>query len=780
MSMVRIAVCNRRTDKKYKNKELEWEYIKERNRKPVRTSETAEEYPKLPKKQRDELKDIGGLVGGWLKEGVRKNGCVLFRSLGLLDADYVPPNVDFPGKVKAAFPDAEYFIYSTHSHTKEEQRYRLVILFSREVSEDEYPAVMRMAAKQLDLDWFDDCTYESNRMMYWASCPSNGEFVFEEQSGTPLDPDKYLGMYIDWRDASQWPTSSRQSEVIKRETAKQQNPLEKNNMAGVFCRAYPNIEEIIETFLSDVYRPSAVDGRYDYIPGESSAGVVIYDGVFAYSHHATDPACGKLLNGFDLVRLHKFGDDDEKKSYMAMSDFIVKLDKVKIQIDEERRAALETDFSEDGDWRGQLQYQSRSRILENSVWNEMLILNNDRDFANFAFNEMAHRVEITGTVPWDRPEGNKFWRDADTAQMKAMIDVRYVPFSSRNHDVAFTKVADDRHFHPVRDYLDALPAWDGKLRCDALLVRYFNANDTRYVRAVTRKTLTGAVARIYRPGTKFDSMLVLDGLQGIGKSTLPRMLAGDEFYSETLSLTDMSDKTGAEKLQGFWIVEIAELAGMKKADIEKVKAFLSTSDDKYRPSYGKTVESHPRQCVIIGSVNGERGYLRDITGNRRFWVVKLNQEEQQRKWRLSPEERDQIWAEAKHYYEQGEPLYLEEELIADAEAAQRDAMESDDRQGMVEEYLNTLLPEDWDGRDLYARREYLGGDFGSPRDGTIARTQVSNAEVWCECFGRGASDLKPADSYALAALMAKINGWERSSKIAKLPIYGRQRLYLKR
>ena len=277
-----------------------------------------------------------------------------------------------------------------------------------------------------------------------------------------------------------------------------------------------------------------------------------------------------------------------------------------------------------------MKYQPRSNVLENSVWNEMLILNNDPDYANFAFNEMANRIQVTGALPWERPKDNKFWRDADTAQLKAHIDVRYVPFSSRNHEVSFTKVADDRRFHPIRDYLDSLPAWDGQKRIEDILIKYLSADDTEYVRTVTRKTFVAAVARIYRPGTKFDSVLVLDGIQGIGKSTLFKDLVGDEYYSETLSLTDMNDKSGAEKLQGFWIMEIAELAGMKKADIEKVKAFLSTSDDKYRPSYGKTVESHPRQCIIIASVNGERGYLRDITGNRRFWVVKLNQTEQKK------------------------------------------------------------------------------------------------------------------------------------------------------
>jgi len=273
---------------------------------------------------------------------------------------------------------------------------------------------------------------------------------------------------------------------------------------------------------------------------------------------------------------------------------------------------------------------------------------------------------------------------------------------------------------------------------------------------------------------------VLDGEQGIGKSSIVKDLVTPEYYSESLSLTDMDDKSGAEKLQGFWVVEIGELAGMKKADIEKVKSFLSTSDDKYRPSYGRTVESHPRQCVIIATVNGERGYLRDITGNRRFWIIKLHQQKQKQKWRFDQRFRDQFWAEAKAIYESGETLYLEGDLLDAAEEAQRGAMEVDERIGMVEEYLTALLPENWDRMDIYSRREYLS-DTNSPlvTKGTIKRSSVSNAEIWCECFGRSLQDLKPTDSYAIAALMTQVPGWERTKTTQRQPIYGKQRLYMR-
>ena len=252
-----------------------------------------------------------------------------------------------------------------------------------------------------------------------------------------------------------------------------------------------------------------------------------------------------------------------------------------------------------------------------------------------------------------------------------------------------------------------------------------------------------------------------------------------EFYSETLSLTDMEDKAGAEKLQGFWAVEIGELAGMKKADVEKVKAFLSVCDDKYRPSYGRVVESHPRQCIIIATVNGERGYLRDITGNRRFWIIKLHQKKQKQKWDFTPEFRAQFWAEAKEIWKAGEELFLRDEMLEEAEKIQQSAMEVDERVGMVEEYLNTMLPDDWESMDLFQRRNYLQGtEFGTPaHKGSELRTEVSNAEIWCECFGKSLQELKPTDSYSIAALMSQISGWERTTTIKRQPIYGRQRLY---
>jgi predicted P-loop ATPase len=772
---VKVALCNRKTDRKYKNREMSWQELKDRNAHPIRTSETIEEYPRLPKTQRDQLKDQGGFVGGWLKEGLRKNGHVISRTVGSLDADHIESGDDFPAKVKTALEGVSFFIYSTHSHTAENPRYRVVIRFSREVGEDEYPAVMRMVAKQIGMDFFDDSTYQANRMMYWASCPSDAEFVFADQDGEALDPDRYLGMYHDWKDASQWPVSSRQSEVIRSSMTSQSDPLAKDGLVGVFCRAYHPIDEAIETFLSDVYAPSVQEGRYDYLPADSSAGVVVYDGKFAYSHHASDPACDKTLNAFDLVRIHRFGDDDPTETFNAMADLASKDERVKMLILAERQAKARQEFSTDGDaeaWKKGLDREKRSMVLKNSLHNLKLILENDKALRHIVFNQLLDAIEITGEVPWQHP--SRFWRDADDSQLISYIDANYGTFSSRNYDIAISKVADDRSYHPIRQYLDALPAWDGHVRAERIFIDYLGAPDTLYTKSVTRKTLCAAYKRVITPGCKFDSMPVLCGPQGIGKSTTIARLAGP-WYSDSLHLSDTKDKTAAEKLQGYWILEVGELAGLRKAETETLRSFISRQNDIYRAAFGRRATPHPRQCIFIGTTNAQSGYLRDITGNRRFWPVNTPGGGEKRPWEMDDDEVRQIWAEVKCLVEAGEQLYLEPEVEAMAKDEQLDALEADEREGIVADYLATTLPSKWDAMDLGDRRAYLDG-FGfvdGKPSGECIRTKVCTMEIWCECFGRERSMLRRGDSNEIVAILLKL-GWNRSETKERVALYGPQ------
>lgn len=777
---MKIAVGNSRMDKKWKNKDISWDDFCKKVSSTITTTETVEEYRKLKKGAQDSIKDVGGFVGGQLRNGRRRNGMVACRSMLTLDMDYGKP--DIWDEISMLF-DYKCCIYSTHKHTPSQPRLRLIIPLAQEITEEEYPAVARMVAHEIGIDLFDDTTYEACRLMYWPSTSSNGVFFFDSKDGPELDPDAYLAKYADWHDASTWPVSSRQSAAIQRSISQQADPLTKPGVVGAFCRAY-TMEEAIETFLSDVYAPSSMNGRYDYIPADSAAGVVVYDSKFAYSHHATDPVCGRLLNAFDLVRLHKYRDLDDNcpldtpiskmPSFKAMADFALQDDRVKAVFAGERLAQAATDFDNE-DWQSHLELDKAGNI-KNTLRNLTIILENDPNLKPLVFNQLLDGMEIKGEVPWKHP--SKFWRDADDAQLISYVDTHYGTFSARNYDIAVTKVADDRSYHPIRSFIDQLPKWDGVGRVDTLLIDYLGAEDTPYVRAVTRKTLCAAIKRVLVPGSKFDSMLVLNGPQGVGKSTLIAKLAG-EWFSDSLNLSDTKDKTAAEKLQGYWILEIGELAGLRKAEVETLRSFLTRQNDIYRAAFGKRATPHLRQCVFFGTTNAESGYLRDTTGNRRFWPVMTPGSGAKHSWELTTEEIQQIWAEALVYVQQGEKLYLDAATEALAKAEQREAMESDEREGLVRLYLDTLLPDTWDTMDIFERRNFLNGsDFGpSAHIGTVSRTSVSSMEIWCECFGKDRANLRRSDSNDIIGILKRI-GWVRSDAKVRIPLYGPQYLFV--
>lgn len=775
-----IAYGASRNAKQWSNKTTKFDDLKNALRVTVRTPETQEEYAKYSKSQRDQVKDHGSFVGGHLKGGRRRVQDVEYRSMLTLDGDAVTQ--DFIDTFDILCPYAAC-LYSTHSHRTDNLRVRVVIPLTRDVTPEEFQAVSRYVADMFGIDMFDECSYMPNQLMYNPSSPSNAPYLFIEVDGDWLNPDDILNAHPEWKDPTMLPTSSRESVAHVATKKKRADPLAQKGVAGAFNRAFYPISKAFD-LLTDVYEATDREDRYHFIESDSMPGVMVYDDKFAFSHHAKDPAYMRLLSAFELVRIHRFPNVDDKQSFKDMADFALSFDEVKVLLADERMQQAEDDFAQlhddSVDWRTKLHYEKKTGILENSVWNLQLILANDPDLSGFGYNQLANRVQITGEVPWKRPKDNSFWRDADTAQLKAFIDSKYLQFTTRNHDVAFMKVADDRAFHPIRDYFGTLPKWDGIPRVETLLIDYLGAADTEYVRTVTRKTFAAAVARVFEPGCKFDAVLILRGPQGAGKSSLFAKLAG-KWFSDSLCLTDMKDKTGAEKLAGKWILELGELAGMKKADIETVKSFLSRQDDDYRPSYGRTNESHPRQCIIVGTTNAESGFLRDITGNRRFWPVEVTKNSPYHSWELTEYEIKQIWSESYEIYAAGEELFLsDEEIVKLAEKEQKAVMEQDERQGMVEEYLEMLLPDNWDDMDIYARRDYFRdrNDITRPV-GKNKREYVSNIEIWVECFGNNPSDLKTSDSYVMAALMTNVSGWERSNQSRRLPFYGKQRVYFR-
>lgn len=773
-----IALGNSRKTKTWKNKPVLWSELLDRMAQPTRTSETLAEYRAMTKDQQSNIKDVGGFVGGYCNNGNRSD--IRFRSVLCLDADYADGALwDDWGLL---YGNAAA-VYSTHKHTPEKPRLRLVVPLARNVTPDEYQAIGRRVANTLGIDKFDDTTYQPQRVMYWPSCSQDGDYVYHHLDGAFLDPDAVLATYHNWRDVSSWPMSSRVAEIVKRTAAKQKDPLEKGGLVGAFCRAY-TIQEAIAEYVP-TYQPCE-DGRYTYTEGSTAAGVVVYEDKFSFSHHATDPASGQLCNAWDLVRLHKYGTLDadtapdtpasSRPSYKAMAQLAAEDKRVKAQLVSDRVAEASEDFAapvENADWRQQLKITEKGGIAQ-TIENVVIILRHDPKLAGrIAVNEMEHNIVTLSSLPWRQVKSPSQWTDADDAALRYYLE-RFYGISGKDRIFdAVNVVAQEGSFHPVREYLDSC-AWDGVPRVETLLIDYLGAEDSPYTRAVTRKALVAAVARIYRPGCKFDYMLTLRGRQGLGKSALIARLGG-KWFSDTF--TTMQGKDAYEQVMGVWIMEVGELAGMRKAEAETIKLYISKQVDRFRPAYGRRLQEFPRQCIFVATTN-ETQFLRDATGNRRFWVVDTPGTPTHSIWdELTPETVRQIWGEAVELYKAGEELFLPRELEEAAREIQDLYEEENPRAGLVADYLDRLLPEDWDAMDLYARRAWLetGGE------GTVKRRIVCTMEIWAEALGGNPDRYDRYAGKEIRDIMAGLKDWRRSKKdrITIRP-YGRQRYYERR
>ena len=770
-----VALGNSRKTKTWKNKTMLWSELLDRLRSTTRTPETVAEYKAMTRNQQSELKDVGGFVGGYCNNGSRSD--IRFRSVLCLDADFADGELWedwglFYGKAAA--------VYSTHKHTPEKPRLRLVVPLAHDVTPDEYQAIGRRVAATLGIDKFDDSSYQPQRVMYWPSTSQDGEFFFDHIDAEFLDPDEVLATYHDWRDVSAWPMSSRVAEVVKKTAAKQKDPLEKGGLVGAFCRAY-TIQEAIEQYVP-TYTPCDEPNRYTYTEGSTAAGVVIYDDKFSYSHHATDPASGQLCNAWDLVRLHQFHDLDadcspdtppaSRPSYRAMSQLATDDPRVKAQIVADRMAEADADFEvipDEEDWTKKLKVTEKGAISQ-TIENVVTILTHDPKLSGrVALNEMEHNIVVLSNLPWG-VKGPRQWTDTDDAALRFYLERVYGISGKDKIFDAVNVVAQQNAFHPVRDYLDGL-TWDGVPRVETLLIDYLGADDNAYTRAVTRKALVAAVARIYRPGCKFDYMLTLRGRQGLGKSALIAKLGG-RWFSD--SFTTLQGKDAYEQVMGVWIMEVGELAGMRKAEAETIKLYVSKQVDRFRPAYGRRTQEFPRQCIFIGTTN-ESQFLRDATGNRRFWVVDTPNAPARDMWEeLTDEVVGQVWAEAVEWYRKGEKLYLPKDLEKIAREVQETYEEENPRTGIVADYLDRLLPEGWDEMDIYQRRQWLETDAA----GTVKRTTVCTLEIWAEALGGNPDKFDRYAGKEIRDIMAKLPEWRsRGGKLRTIRPYGRQRYF---
>lgn len=784
-----IATGQNRYAKRWKNQEWTWADLLKKLRTTTRTRETLSEYMKMPKTDQDRIKDVGGFVGGYVKNGRRIAGNITKRQLVTLDADFgtseLLPMLDL------LYGGNNYAVYSTHKHTPEKPRLRVVLPLSAPVDPDAYQAVARRIAADIGIDMFDDTTYEPGRLMYWPSTAADGDYYFYENAGEYIDPQTVLDLYDDWKDSSAWPVSSRQMNVFTRAAKKQGDPLEKPGSVGAFCRTY-TISEAIETYLPDRYVACDKPGRYTYTQGSTAAGLVLYeDGKFAYSHHGTDPVSGRLVNAFDLVRLHLFRDLDEDEdakadarvndlpSYKAMCDLVTKDDAVKAEEDQNRlekvKEYFDTDEPIDTEWMVTLTRDKRNQI-ESTPGNVKRILENDPNLiGRIAYNEFNFRYVLLDDMPWRGTSAGQVWTDADASCLRNYLSAVYGVQGRQIIEDACAEVFMRRRFHPVRDYIKSL-VWDGKPRCETLWIDYLGAEDNKYVRTVTKKHLVAAVSRVFKPGCKFDYVIVLSGPQGIGKSTMIARL-GRSWFSD--SITTVSGKEAYEQLHGVWIAELGELYATKKAETEAVKSFLSKTEDMFRVAYGRYTSVFPRQCVFYGSTN-DSTFLRDRTGNRRFWPIDVGQ------WKhpytlsdFTSEIVDQVWAEAYQLYLGGESIYIDSKDIEKmARSVQETHTELSEKRGIIQEYLETLLPDNWGSLDLFERRGWLEEDS---EKGTIERDRVCVLEVWCEALGGDPKTLTGMMSREINNILRSFPEWEEKKSVQRFgKLYGRQRGFSKK
>lgn len=358
------------------------------------------------------------------------------------------------------------------------------------------------------------------------------------------------------------------------------------------------------------------------------------------------------------------------------------------------------------------------------------------------FNTFSQEVQFTRMAPWhQKGVAPLVWSDDDTLHLKLLLNqiCHFTP-STETLSEGVRVAAYKQRIHPIKDYLYSL-SWDGIARLDTWLSVYLGCDDTPYVREVGKNTLLAAVDRVLNPGCKHDSVLVIEGEQGTGKSQALEILGGEYYLDPHLDLANMKDATSV--LEGGWIVEISEMDFVRKSDYATLRAFISRKTDKVRPAYARTHKHFPRQCIFIGTFNPEpyMGYLTDPTGNRRFWPVTSKQIDLDG----LRANRDQLFAEALYRVLAGEQHYIvDADLITAAKKEQTSRMAEDAFQETIERWIADKKKRLGAAYSSFTTDDVLIGALG------CAGSQITNAirgRVSRVLTGLGYKQLRPYDNF---------------------------------
>lgn len=795
-----IIEVKRVTDTALYNIRTTWENFSKKLTTRAETVEDEATYHSVDKSQQLVLKSAyGGYVGGRFatdqKAYRRKAANIAFRSLITLDFDR---DTDFA-------PHCVYVRHTTHSHTPENPRWRYVIPLSREVPAYEYEAVARFVARDV-IDQVDTTCFDVAHLMFYPSTPIDGEFIGEISKYTNfLDPAVILES-IDPDTPTKW-AFSREDQDLKRlyKSSKMANPIAKGGIVGAWCRVY-DCYDVLGMFPGLYVQSATKRNRFTFSGSKGAEGAVVYDGgLFFYSHHGTDPIREKEYNAFDLFRVLKFGHldadaapttrADRLPSYSAMLGYALKDKAVRKEYESDRLEVTGETFGaidpdDTTDVLVSLDTNVKTGVVLPTLANLSKIIRDDKSLSSLRYELFTGHVITKGDLPWGRVGGA--WDDRDDAALTRYLEMAYgykIDQTKLFKQLPSILIDLGRTCHVVREFITGR-VWDGQPRLDRLFIDALCASDTHLIRSVTRKALTGAVMRAFEPGCKFDFMTILVSEQGIGKSTLLRLLGG-AWYSDSFDFR-LDGKSQMEQLRGVWIVESPELKGLSKADIDSTKAFLSKTSDRYRGAYEAHTSEFPRQCVFFGSTN-ETAFLRDDTGNRRFWIVPCRQKQNT----LSPLMRKimdgdgeyirQVWAEAYAAYQSGQSVNLTPE---EEEQMREDRKEFEYENPFEEElrrFLDFPIPNGWDMLTKEERRRYMMYKRGFPVSGAFPvdafygsnkRLTVTGEEARNEWFDY-MPNAKNVTATTCTKMIAKIDGWRRADDRKYFRDYGKQRYFVR-
>ena len=802
-----ISEANNRLSKQWVTREITWSEFVERLGKPKVTAETLDEFLSYSKSKQDDIKDVGGFVGGKLKGNLRRNGTVESRSLITLDLDNLAYEDDTKIIKTLNSLECAYAVYSTRKHQTTKPRIRVIFPLAEDVSAEEYEPIARKVAEFIGLRYCDPTTFQAVRLMYWPSHSIDSDYVFTYADKPMLDGAAILNMYVDWKDVTSWPEVPDAQKLHQNRLKKQENPLEKEGIVGAFCRRF-NIYQAIDEFLPGVYEPCNVADRLTFIGGSTTAGAIVYqDGLFLYSHHATDPCSQKLVNAFDLVRLHKFGHLDiqaevntpvaKLPSWIAMKEWVMAKTDVRKDLLKERQQKAIAEFSivddkneevlegkiveDDDNWKDDIQYSADGMKALSTLANIILILRNDKELKFKIFKDIfSSRILVRDGVPWDRKfeTPDRIWTDTDDAGLRWYLESNYGITSTNKIIDGVNLIAEENAENKITTRLQSTQ-WDGEKRIETLFIDYLGCEDNVYTREVSEKSLVAAVRRAIFGGIKWDNMPILIGPQGVGKSTFLKIL-GMDWYND--SLVNVEGKDACEIIQGSWILEMGELSSLRKSELNLVKNFLSRTDDIFRASYGRRAQKYPSRCAFFGTAN-DTNFLRDETGNRRFWPIDC--------FIHSPiksifndlnDELDQIWAEAcelakNEFYS----LVLSKEAEKIAKEEQEAHSEDNVFKGIILDYLDKKIPKNWNSLDAFAKRtfldEYETMSKQYDENDLILRDKVCAAEIWEEALKNSIRFMKKSDSIEINKVLASLKEWEKMKTSSKFGKYGVQRGY---